>query len=172
VEKLKLSIVEVKQNKGKIVDFEIEEDVRDIKVKHEIVKFKGPINVSGHLENLGQRIFQIEGIIKAPVETVCYRCLSKTVLNLNVSFSLKFSDAISDSSGDEEELIQFSGNEIELRPHIINEIILNWPAQVLCKPDCKGLCPTCGTNLNISSCTCSNDYIDPRFSVLKDLLKK
>ena len=145
--------------------------IDDIKIKDETVRFLSPVKVSGQLENLGQRIFQVNGLITVPVETVCYRCLSKTILNLKVDFSLKFSDMIVDPHEDEEEIINFSGNEIELKPHVINEIILNWPAQVLCKPDCEGLCPTCGTNLNISSCTCKNDRRDPRFSVLQNLLK-
>lgn len=171
VKKLKLSLDRIKQDKGKVLNFELEEDIDDIKVQGELVKFLGPVKVTGQVENLGQRIFQVNGLINVPIEAVCYRCLSKTNFELNIDFSLKFSDTITESTEDEEELITFSGNEIELRPHVINEIILNWPAQVLCKPDCRGLCPTCGTNLNFSSCHCEDDRIDSRFSVLKNLFK-
>jgi len=41
----------------------------------------------------------------------------------------------------------------------------------LCRPDCKGLCPNCGSNLNLGPCCCSSVRIDPRFAVLAELLK-
>jgi len=41
----------------------------------------------------------------------------------------------------------------------------------LCHADCKGLCPQCGANLNLESCTCENVQVDPRLAVLKNLLQ-
>jgi uncharacterized protein len=42
--------------------------------------------------------------------------------------------------------------------------------QVLCRPDCQGMCPTCGINRNDETCACVDDDIDPRFAALKKLL--
>jgi uncharacterized protein len=44
------------------------------------------------------------------------------------------------------------------------------PMKPLCTPNCQGLCPQCGVNLNIESCTCEKTSIDPRLAVLKELL--
>ena len=50
-----------------------------------------------------------------------------------------------------------------------NNILLTLPIKRLCKEDCKGLCQQCGNNLNLSTCQCDNDDIDPRLAKLKDL---
>ncbi|MGB9809870.1 MAG: YceD family protein, partial [Caldanaerobacter sp.] len=50
-------------------------------------------------------------------------------------------------------------------------VILSLPMKFLCKEDCKGLCPICGTNLNYGSCSCKREDIDPRLEVLSKLLQ-
>ena len=45
------------------------------------------------------------------------------------------------------------------------------PMKPLCRPDCQGLCPHCGTNRNVATCTCENRWEDPRLAGLKSLLK-
>ncbi|HRF97589.1 MAG TPA: DUF177 domain-containing protein [Aggregatilineales bacterium] len=52
------------------------------------------------------------------------------------------------------------------------ETLIEKSHRALCKPDCKGLCPECGTNWNHATCTCADDAIDPRFAILKTLLEK
>ena len=49
-------------------------------------------------------------------------------------------------------------------------LLLDAPTTPLCKPDCAGLCPICGTNRNEETCDCKTDAIDPRMAKLKDLL--
>ncbi|NIV30868.1 MAG: DUF177 domain-containing protein, partial [Anaerolineae bacterium] len=44
------------------------------------------------------------------------------------------------------------------------------PMKPLCRADCKGLCPQCGATLNLESCACETERIDPRLELLKDLL--
>ncbi|HHW02914.1 MAG TPA: DUF177 domain-containing protein [Thermoanaerobacterales bacterium] len=166
---MRLSLARVKQSEGNVLDFRFEEDIKQIRVKRDDLNFAGPVVVEGQVENIGDRILEVRGSIKTCVEDYCYRCLTKTQVELNVSFCLKFSDIPIES--DEEEIILFSGDEIELRPYILNEIVLNWPGQILCKPDCRGICPRCGANLNTTECDCKDEEIDPRLSVLKQLLK-
>lgn len=167
---MRLSLARVKQSEGNVLDFKFEENIRHIKVKQEDLNFAEPVRVEGRVENIGDRILEVQGSIKTSVEDSCYRCLAKIRVNLNISFCFKFSDVPIEF--DEEEIIPFSGDEIELRPYILNEIILNWPGQILCKPDCKGICPHCGANLNITACHCKDEEIDPRLSVLKQFLER
>ena len=49
--------------------------------------------------------------------------------------------------------------------------VLNLDSKLLCKEDCKGLCPQCGKNLNDGPCNCRKE-LDPRFAALKQLLEK
>jgi uncharacterized protein len=44
------------------------------------------------------------------------------------------------------------------------------PLRVLCREDCAGLCPTCGTDLNHDTCSCVTETVDERWSALRDLL--
>ena len=52
------------------------------------------------------------------------------------------------------------------------EFVLALPVRPLCKPDCKGLCPDCGKNLNEGSCSCVRDEGDPRLAALRGLKVK
>ena len=53
---------------------------------------------------------------------------------------------------------------------IFGEFLVSIPGKILCREDCKGLCPVCGTNLNVAECGCDRDVLDPRMSVFKDIL--
>lgn len=163
---MKLGIAEIKSVIGKLLEFVIEEKVDDFEFAGEILAFAAPIQVAGKVENLGNRIFRVEGMITAVIEVPCYRCLSKTQAKLAIDFSQDYSDMPED-----EEIAAFTGDDIDLLPQVLNEIILNLPGQILCHPDCQGLCLHCGTNLNIKECACDKSKVDPRLEVLKKLLK-
>ncbi|MEG3071125.1 MAG: DUF177 domain-containing protein [Candidatus Syntrophopropionicum ammoniitolerans] len=71
-----------------------------------------------------------------------------------------------------EELHTFTGDYIDLTPAVINSIFLGLPMKAVCAEDCQGLCSVCGANLNKENCGCALEEGDPRFNVLKKLLKK
>lgn len=60
-------------------------------------------------------------------------------------------------------------NIIDLTPDVVDTIRLAIPMKVVCSETCKGLCPSCGVNLNQTACGCSNDTIDPRWENLLKL---
>ena len=68
------------------------------------------------------------------------------------------------------ELILADDLHIDLLPLIREYLYLDIPISPVCKPDCKGLCPICGSDLNLSNCNHDEEDGDPRFSVLKALL--
>jgi uncharacterized protein len=61
---------------------------------------------------------------------------------------------------------------LDLEPLIREEMLLAIPINPICRPDCKGLCPVCGENLNESQCSHEDEEVDPRLSVLRTLLNK
>lgn len=166
---MKLNLAGMKQLVGSVIEFDFEQPTLNLDLGKDEILSIGPVRVKGQAENLGDRIYQVTGQIEVAAKVLCSRCLAATPLNLNISFSLKFSDAVSDS--EDEDIIQFHGDEIDLYPKVLEEILLNWPSQILCKIDCKGLCPKCGANLNTHPCKCDVDDVDPRLAVLKQLLK-
>jgi uncharacterized protein len=52
------------------------------------------------------------------------------------------------------------------------QVLLAVPLKAICREDCKGLCPQCGKNLNLETCSCDNAITDPRWGALKDLRSK
>lgn len=168
-----LNLARIKQTPGSVAEFDFQKQTVDLDFKGQDIKKIGSVKVKGQIENLGDRIFQVTGQVEVAANTLCSRCLTPTQIKLNIDLSLKFSDVVSKPGKDEEDedIILFHGDEIDLYPQILEEIILNWPSQILCKNDCRGLCPNCGANLNLDSCECNIDNIDPRFAVLKQLLK-
>ena len=109
----------------------------------------------------------IEGIIETDGTYVCSRCLTPVSVNRVESFKEKYGE------GDDlpDDVLPYNGEYIDLTDTVREVLILSEPMQVLCRPDCKGLCPQCGANLNDGPCSCPTDHIDPRLAVLGDLLK-
>ena len=117
----------------------------------------------------------IEGHAETTVDVACSRCLEVTHLPIKSAFRYTFMPADEGLAGDRElseEDLEFSyyrGDVIELDRIVFEQIILQIPMKVLCSENCKGLCPRCGANLNISVCGCKDDFVDERFAVLKSV---
>src|SRR5262249_5636864 len=120
--------------------------------------------------------FEINGVIEGEGEIDCSRCLEPIKRNLSIPFNIRL--VRSEDLGDihEREVntsdldsSEIEGEQLDLTEVIREQILLDMPEQIFCKEDCKGLCPKCGTNLNLIDCKCDDEEIDPRWSALKDL---
>ncbi|UCH60444.1 MAG: DUF177 domain-containing protein [Anaerolineales bacterium] len=98
----------------------------------------------------------------------CGRCLTDFQLSLDTDFTELY--AFSHNSVTESNLRLPENGQINLAPLVREYMILEIPITSLCQPDCKGLCPLCGENLNENTCNHNNEAIDPRLSILKSLL--
>jgi uncharacterized protein len=105
--------------------------------------------------------------MKAKITTDCVRCLSEFDQPLDVDFSELF--AFNRKSVTESGLILPEDGRIDLAPLLREFMFLEVPIKPLCRPDCKGLCPECGENLNLNNCNHPSTAGDSRFDVLKDL---
>lgn len=103
-----------------------------------IILDKG-IDVKARIKKIGSEVFAAVSI-EAPVEYSCARCLAKFNNILKKEFNVTCEVKAGDILGIDEDIRQ--------------EIILDSPMKVVCNPDCKGLCPNCGQNLNIDTCGC------------------
>ena len=100
----------------------------------------------------------------------CVRCLTSFQQTLNIDFTelYAFSQRFVTDSG----LLMPETGIIDLAPVLREYILLEIPISPLCRPDCKGLCPICGNNLNEGTCNHEEDSVDPRLASLKALLDK
>jgi uncharacterized protein len=113
------------------------------------------------------------------VETPCTRCLNASTQAVELQFRDEFHSKIEVNTGmplpkpDEEDPFYIDESHlVDLGEAMREYAILALPMQPLCKPDCKGICPSCGADLNAGDCGCQSDETDERFAVLKNLLKE
>ncbi|KXG77223.1 hypothetical protein AN618_12520 [Fervidicola ferrireducens] len=166
---MKLSVEGIKQKVGDGFDFELEEKVGRVEFKGEDVVFVKPVSVRGRVENLGKGLIGVWGEISTAIEDRCYRCLAKTHLEVKLDYNFKFSEN-PEKYTKEDEVFLIEEDTIDLTTPVVNEIILNLPSKILCSPDCRGLCPYCGADLNLGECGCRKTNVDPRLRVLEKLL--
>lgn len=111
-----------------------------------------------------------DGRLAGFVQAECARCLDEYPQRLNSTIAELFIyPAENAAPGD---LVIPDDASLDLAPLVREDMLLSAPMHALCRPDCKGLCPTCGINRNLESCTCAEDIVDPRFAVLRTLLEK
>lgn len=114
-----------------------------------------------------------EGKIQALTELSCSRCLEPYWQPVKIEFTEIFSaHPIDSSENDLGEQPLPSDGAIDLTPIIRDYASLDIPIRQVCKDECKGLCPTCGVNLNLEDCGHKQEYIDPRMEGLRELLEK
>lgn len=154
-------------------DFGIAPD--EIDLETDGVRVTGEIRFKGELSKNAAKT-DVKGTITAPLEIDCTRCLTPVRRTLEVAFQADFvgkelfpnsRETHLESSDLDTDVLE--GNELDLSQMAREQILLNLPEQVLCREDCKGICPTCGKDLNEGECQCREDEIDPRWAALKDL---
>ncbi len=122
---------------------------------------RGPIRMSRITEGI-----LLQGKLEVGVQTECYRCLDDVTQNVTIDVEELFTYP---SKKDAEFSVPPEGI-LDLAPLLRAEVLIASSHGVLCREDCKGLCPDCGVNWNHTTCTCREERIDPRFAQLKHLL--
>jgi len=107
----------------------------------------------------------LDGSIRVPCKFVCDRCCAVFEKNL----FLEYSEIVSPNI-DEENDLTYDMPTIMLSEIISSFVFLNFPSKVLCRDDCKGLCYSCGANLNYDDCGCNKQKIGKN-NPFADLLK-
>ena len=113
-------------------------------------------------------VLHLEGTLTAEMTCICDRCgaefdsVKETVLDAVI---------VEENTGDDPDLFLLENDELDLDEVLSTCFILDMDTKFLCREDCKGLCPSCGKNLNLGPCACRKP-VDPRFAVLEQLLDK
>jgi len=111
----------------------------------------------------------VEGSIGFSIDAPCSRCLEPVRLELRPDIRLLLSPADKVKDVDDIDHETYRGDEVDLDDYLRGQIAISLPVKVVCREDCKGLCPNCGANLNRETCDCEKDWEDPRFAALKKL---
>jgi len=107
-----------------------------------------------------------EGFVEFEYALLCDRCASETVKHAKIKINHVLVDTLNNEKNDD--FILIANKNWDFEETLTADIILSLPAKNLCKSDCKGLCQTCGHNLNEDDCDCKKTQIDPRLEKLKE----
>jgi uncharacterized protein len=141
-----------------------------------------PLEAQGSAELLANTLgeIRIRGHLKTVMEADCDRCLEPALEPVDTDFDLFYRPEIQAESGAEEialgageiEIAFYRGDGIDLKEVLREQILLSLPMQRVCRPDCRGICPMCGQNRNLTDCGCEIRKADDRWAALKTLQTK
>ncbi len=136
----------------------------------EEISFLSPLKVDIFLERIRSGIL-LSGKISTNVELSCSRCLKKFPFRVETKIREIFTFKEKMELFKDEETVKEILPEkiVDIEPSIKEMLILSLPTKPLCDPECKGLCPVCGENLNEHQCDCETEFIDERLKILKKL---
>ena len=133
--------------------------------------FPKDISIDVEIQKISDK-YHIKSKITTTAHYVCDRCLDEFDQLLEGFFQLYYSKSIRHEIDDDDEyrVLSETAEEIDIKDSVIESLLLSIPMKHLCYNECRGLCPTCGANLNYEKCNCEKEKIDPRWEKLKNLL--
>jgi len=175
--------LDIKELEVHPLDFE-EEFPPDVIELGSEARQRTPLKTSGHAEVVEEhhgkhqviKDIRLKGRLSTGVELQCARCLEPVGQEIKRDFELLYRPLGADAGRDElsitdaeAEIGYYQGNGLLLEDVLREQVLLALPLKITCRPDCKGLCPQCGKNLNQEQCSCSTEVEDPRWAALKDV---
>jgi uncharacterized protein len=134
-------------------------------------KPSAPLRVKGRLSPAGPGQFYWHGSIEGDAALACRRCLGDAAAHVADDAHLIFAEPGTVGVEDDPDVYRLDerASELDLRPALREQWLLNVPAYALCREDCLGLCPTCGAELNLGPCDCAPSSSDSRWDALRKL---
>jgi len=129
-----------------------------------------PLAIDVRYYRAGEDLY-FEGHCDGVAEGQCARCLESFSLPIAAPFEFVLTraqprEATQELHTDDLAFSFYTGDEIDLTPLVGEQAILSLPTRAVCREDCRGLCPSCGANLNTDPCACKTVPSDPRLAVL------
>lgn len=154
------------QNEDEVKQVEYRLDMSDINIDG-VYPFKAPVSVIATAKNRASLV-TLYFELSFDYCRSCDRCGEEYTRQMNMSFNHKLAQTLVDDGNDD--YIETPDFTLELDEIVISDILLSLPAKNLCREDCKGLCQSCGQNLNNGECSCDKRQIDPRLEILKQFM--
>lgn len=127
------------------------------------------VQLTADVDNFGARV-RIAGAIAGRARSTCHRCLATFDREVRSSLDLLLQRGAVAAGEENDEVIAVPETEtdFDLTPWVREAVLLEEPIQLLCAHDCRGLCSSCGADLNRGACGCG-PRDDPRWAPLRDL---
>lgn len=171
---MKLDLKRMKESPGQFFPLEFAEEWEDLEYKTRRLPFRRAVRLRGRAHYQGGRVY-LSAELDAELEIECSRCLKPIPAVVHREELLEFQEELPGSAGAPLEgfRYEFGAEELELAPYLKSLIAASIESKPLCRPECKGLCPVCGRDLNEGPCEHARTEErsrDPRLAVLKELL--
>lgn len=149
----------------------------ELTLDEEGVSLSGAATVEGRASRKGEQV-RLRGRVEAALDAPCDRCLRPVSLPVAADFEYDFVPApeADATAGEASELLPedmdfsvYEGDSVDVDEVVREQLLLALPTRLLCREDCKGLCPDCGADLNEAACACEQKQIDPRWAGLAAL---
>jgi uncharacterized protein len=145
----------------------------------DLFRVVSPVMLSFDIDRQDTGRYHVRGHLAGELEMTCSRCLEPFTLRVAPEFDLGYVSRTENVGEGEREVEEddlttafYSDDQIDLEQLIGEQLHLAMPMKPLCTEDCRGLCPQCGTNLNMGTCSCSEQWTDPRLAALKAFAQK
>lgn len=127
------------------------------------------VEVTGRLSAAGAHRFYFSGHLAGTAKDACRRCLVDVETRVEDDVHVLFAESDGEDADDPDVYpIAAHDHDLDLRPAIREQWLLAVPPLVVCREECKGLCPHCGADLNAGACGCTSAR-DPRWDALRSL---
>lgn len=158
---LRVNALELLRTPGAHRSIEVELPAADLTIDD--ARITGNIRITAEATSSIDGIV-IRGLIEAPWTTQCRRCLTDATGSLSVEIDEMYQREVTD-----DEAFEIVGDQIDLAPAVREYVMIDLPDGPLCRPDCAGICPSCGADRNTEPCQCDNTITDLRWSALDNL---
>lgn len=165
---IKINVAEIKKRLvgAKTLAFELEP--AELEITPEEMALIGGVRLDGRISNVGD-VLLLKARLSGRVRRTCGRCLKEFTADAEAEVVEKFYPAGAENI--ENDAFVYDSDVIEITEPLREGLLLAEPMQALCKPDCRGLCPVCGADLNEGDCGCDRLTVDPRLAALKQFIK-
>ncbi|MEY3091514.1 MAG: hypothetical protein RIU67_297 [Actinomycetota bacterium] len=160
---LVVNALELLRRPGSLKDITCEVEPDLVELHDERLEPKSTVDVELVCSSLSTGIV-IEGAISARFHGECRRCLAPVAGRIDTRVRELYQETVTDPDA-----FPIENEQIDLRPLVRETVLLELPDAPLCSPGCRGLCPVCGLDRNVTACSCSIDARDPRWSALDAL---
>lgn len=128
-----------------------------------------PVRCEGQVRNTAG-VLMLSGALETTLHGVCDRCAADVVRPVKFPVEAILVREIANEQDADPWTFLLEGDSADLDDIMTTAFVLSMDSKLLCREDCKGLCPTCGKNLNEGPCACKPEP-DPRFAILKQFIK-
>jgi uncharacterized protein len=160
---LLVNIAELSRRPGSEKEFGVDLTVADLGIDDPRFAAGAPVHVAVTLESLLDGVV-VDGEVVSTWRGECRRCLRPIDGELRGPVHELYQREVT-----ADDAFPIVGEQLDLREMVREVLLIDAPVVPLCRPDCAGLCPTCGVDLNETACACAAPLVDPRWAALDQL---